>query len=161
MYKDIEIFLKESNAIEDVWDEKSLKQAIKAWKFIELAELTPENIKKCHGILTKHLLPKGESGDFRRCPVWIGGHEAMEWELIPHMVSNWCYLSIKGYPSKKDAEDTIKFRHKWFEKIHPFVDGNGRIGRILWQLERIRAGLKPKVIYEAKKWDYYKWFQNS
>ena len=57
-------------------------------------------------------------------------------------------------------EETIEQDHIWFEKIHPFEDGNGRTGRILMNIQRLNAGLPLLIIHEGKEqMEYYKWFQ--
>jgi len=48
--------------------------------------------------------------------------------------------------------------HINFEKIHPFIDGNGRIGRMLLNWQRVKLGLPVLVIKESEKQEYYKWF---
>jgi len=55
----------------------------------------------------------------------------------------------------------IQLDHITFEKIHPFIDGNGRIGRIFMNWQRKKAGLPILVIKEAEKQKYYDWFTNT
>ena len=72
-------FLKESNAIEGVYDSDSLKQAIYAWEYISAQdEITPHDVLRTHKILmlNQKLLPD-EKGYFRHCKVYIGGREGM------------------------------------------------------------------------------------
>ena len=55
--------------------------------------------------------------------------------------------------------DKITENHVKFESIHPFVDGNGRTGRLLMNWIRIKIGLPILVIKESEKFEYYKWFE--
>lgn len=49
-----------------------------------------------------------------------------------------------------------------FEKIHPFEDGNGRVGRMLYNINRLNAGLDLHIIHEGKEQiEYYKWFNKK
>ena len=64
---------------------------------------------------------------------------------------------IKKYNSKKDIkiEDIIEF-HANFEKIHPFQDGNGRVGRLIALKECLRFNIIPFIIEDSKKVFYYR-----
>lgn len=158
MEDDFTRFLRESNAIEDVWDEESLRCAKKAWKYVsKLKKLNCEALLTTHKILMQNqpILEK-EKGSFRTVPVWIGGREGKPWYAVPELMAQF-FENIKEH----DKWEDIKRDHVFFEKIHPFVDGNGRTGRILMNWQRQRAGLQILIIEEAKKWDYYKWFDIS
>jgi Fic family protein len=50
--------------------------------------------------------------------------------------------------------------HDLFECIHPFIDGNGRTGRILLNAARVQMGLKPITILYNDRWKYYYHIQN-
>lgn len=153
--KNLDLFLQESNNIEDIWDDQSLKQAKKAWNYlIKQDKLTPQNICKTQGIGSKYLLEERFSGKFRDCPVWIGGREGRPWYVIPDLVEDWCKKA-----SKSKTEKDIQQDHILYERIHPFADYNGRSGRILMNWQRVKNGLPILVIYENLKYDYYKWFQ--
>ena len=52
-------------------------------------------------------------------------------------------------------EDIIKFHHD-FEKIHPFQDGNGRVGRLIAFKEALRFDIVPFIIEDSKKMFYYR-----
>ncbi len=156
MYSKVSKFLEQSNAIEGVYDADSLVQAGYAWEFItKEKELTVNNIKKTHKILMLHQpLRPDERGYFRQRPVYIGGKEATKYYFIKEYMKAWllsCRLSPEHW----------KLQHIEYEKIHPFIDGNGRTGRIFMNWQRIKAGLPILVIEESKKQDYYKWFDQS
>ena len=57
--------------------------------------------------------------------------------------------------SDKDIRDIIKF-HREFEKIHPFQDGNGRVGRLIAFKECLRFNIVPFIIEDSKKMFYYR-----
>ena len=148
-------FLRESNAIEAVYDDDSLEQAKYAWEFLKSEKvLTTGSILKTHKILMLHQpLKPDEKGYWRRCQVWIGYREAPRWEKMVVMMGSWILDA-----NKSDDEEAIKKDHVLFEYVHPFVDGNGRVGRMLMNWQRINSGLPILVIKEEGKHDYYGWF---
>lgn len=154
MIDKLETFLIESNAIEDVWDDGSYLKANNAYHSLDkCTKLSSFYIKQVHDILMDGKLKKPELGNWRKCAIYIGGREGRPWYAIPELIDDWC----ERVTLLKTAKD-IQQSHVEFETIHPFVDGNGRVGRILWQWLRVNNGLPVKIIYEAKKWAYYKWF---
>jgi hypothetical protein len=69
--------------------------------------------------------------------------------------------NLKEMP-KSTKEVFIKQWHINFEGIHPFEDGNGRIGRILMNLQRLSVGLPILIIHEGEEqFEYYKWFKKN
>jgi DNA phosphorothioation-dependent restriction protein DptG len=61
-----------------------------------------------------------------------------------------------------DNERICKAYHIEFEGIHPFEDGNGRVGRILLNVHRISVGLPILIIHEgAEQMKYYEWFRET
>lgn len=148
-------FLIESNAIEDVWDLPSLKQALKAWDYIiEERILTLDNIQKTHQILMKGKLPHHQVGAWRKVGVWIAGRPGRAWHAIPRLMERWIARANDGYSGERTM-------HIDFERIHPFVDGNGRVGRILLNWMRVRRGKNPLIIEEKEKARYYAWFDEQ
>lgn len=156
-------FLQHSNYIEGVADGESLDNAVKAWKYILTQDkLTPENVQKTHDILMKNHLEGDELGKWRTCSVYIGTEEKKKWYALPALMENWCKqangtvnlevppVSLWGY---------IQGDHVQYEDIHPFIDGNGRTGRIFMNWQRVKAGLPVFVIREEERFDYYKWFK--
>ncbi len=154
-------FLLESNAIEGVTDSQSLQQALKAWQYItKWKELTGANILRTHAILMKGKLDRQETGAWRRCQVWIGGREGKPWYAVPDLMSQWIKQANHSVQIGKEySEEDLQRDHVDFEKIHPFVDGNGRMGRILMNWQRVKIGKPVLVIKEELKHEYYKWFK--
>ena len=94
-----------------------------------------------------------ESGEYVR----VGTHIAPPPEQVERMVNNALieYESdIEGYFLSKIA----RF-HLEFEYTHPFIDGNGRIGRVLINHQLIRAGFPPLIIRNKGKEKYYSCFK--
>lgn len=64
---------------------------------------------------------------------------------------------LESYNAKSEVtiEDIIAF-HAAFERIHPFQDGNGRVGRLVALKECLRFGIIPFLIEDSKKAFYYR-----
>ena len=148
-------FLSESNKIEGVFDDDSLQQAKYAWDYLaEQKEMTPSVILKTHKILmlNQNLLPN-EKGYFRKVPVYIGGKEAIDYRKISEAIGNWCNNTMNSRKSAKKL-------HVEYETIHPFVDGNGRTGRMFLNWTRIKKKQPIIIIHEGKEqMEYYDWFK--
>lgn len=160
-------FLANSNAIEGVYDEDSFKQAIYAWEFLmEQDKLTKGVVLKTHKILmlNQSLLPS-DKGYFRNIMVYIGNKPAINPISIDDRIDHWI-LNVNDVALNAKNESEIfkekitKAHHIEYEKIHPFVDGNGRTGRLFMNWERKKVGMPLLVIHEGKEQqDYYKWFK--
>lgn len=156
-------FLVESNAIEGVFDAVSFKQAKLAWKFlISQEELTPETILTTHQILMAHQDLKQEyKGNWRNCGVWIGDHEGPDFRKVPGLIQSWLNqidISSDTDIALEEQATILQNLHVQYEHIHPFVDGNGRTGRMFWNFLRLKRGLPLKIIYERDKYEYYRLF---
>lgn len=153
MNTDIIEFLQQSNYIEGVYD--GLDDAVKAWKYIsKQKEMSLSILLKTHKLLMKNRnLEKKYKGKLRDIDVMIGGHMGLNplflKEALEPLLMN-CWLFPNHW----------KEHHVRFESIHPFVDGNGRVGRILMNWERIKAKLPILIIREEERFDYYQWFKN-
>lgn len=159
-------FLSESNAIEDVHDSDSFQKAVDAWKFLRVQpELTIPVILETHKILMQNQpLRPDEIGFFRKRPVWIAGREGVDSERIEDHIREWL-LDVKTTLDVKTsrAETALNIRrdHVTYEKIHPFIDGNGRTGRLFLNWERVHVGLPVLVIKAKERYKYYEWFKND
>lgn len=153
--EDILEFLKESNAIESVYDADSLFQAFVAWEYlIKQEKLSIGAILKVHKILMLHqAISPIHRGYLRNCDVRVGSRICPSHLRVRELMEKW----IKSY---SDIGVNPKFAHIEFEKIHPFIDGNGRIGRIIMLWQRVKVGLPILIIHEGEEQqEYYKWFK--
>ena len=156
MIGDVIKFLRESNAIEGVFDEDSLIQAKYAWDYLMSEKvLTYDVLLKTHKILMLHqkLMPN-EKGYFRTVQVYIGGHEALHFSQIRVALYGWLKLMNDELCSRD-----WKQLHIMYEGIHPFIDGNGRTGRMFMNWQRVRVGLPILTILNDEKREYYQWFE--
>lgn len=126
---------------------------------IDCAEqpLSEDIIKTVHKILktgTKDsYLPWFNVGGYKRRANTVGGLET----TAPDKVAGELSALLQNY-NKKPAvtlEDIIEF-HYSFERIHPFQDGNGRVGRLLCFKECLRHKIVPFIIEDRKKAFYYR-----
>lgn len=92
-------------------------------------------------------------GEYKRLPNEAGGRET----ALPIDVPRCMRELIDGYENgeRKTLEDIVAF-HVAFERIHPFQDGNGRVGRLLVFKECLRHGVVPFIITDELKLFYYR-----
>ena len=150
-------FIRESNAIEGVYDDVSFTQAVRAWEYLMTKkEMTSGVVLKTHKILMLHSnLYPNEKGYFRNTMVYVGGGPCLSPERIPEAIGNWCYKTMHSRQSAKKL-------HVEYEKIHPFVDGNGRTGRMFMNWTRIKKGQAIIIIKAGEEQlEYYKWFRKT
>jgi Fic family protein len=153
--RNIERFLIESNKIEREYSLQALESSLSAWKFlISQPELTLTNIKYAHALLMRFIYPD-IAGVLRKVNVMVGVHTCPDWKGIVELMLEW----IIYFKDAKTPKDILQ-AHIAFEKIHPFQDGNGRIGRIIMGWQRIKNNLPIAIIHEGdEQWEYYKLFQ--
>jgi len=92
-------------------------------------------------------------GDYKRLPNEVGGRETVAPEDVPAVMKR--LLSAYHAEKNKVFEDIVKFHHD-FEAIHPFQDGNGRVGRLIMFKECLRNNIVPFIIDEKLKLFYYR-----
>ena len=92
-------------------------------------------------------------GDYKRLENEVGGKETAK----PDEVGSAMKTLLKKYnlAKGKSLEEIIEFHYE-FEKIHPFQDGNGRIGRLIMFKECLRNGIVPFIIEDGIKEYYYR-----
>lgn len=92
-------------------------------------------------------------GDYKKRANTVGGIET----TAPSKVAEEIIKLLKTYNEKPSitVEDIIEFHYK-FERIHPFQDGNGRVGRLICFKECLRHKIVPFIIEDSKKLFYYR-----
>ena len=123
-------------------------------------------IKKLH-----HILKTGTSdsrkdwfavGEYKRLPNEVGGMQTS----LPEEVADRMKALLSDYNAvpKKTLDDILDF-HVRFERIHPFQDGNGRVGRLIMFKECLKYNIVPFIIEENLKLFYYRglkeWYNNK
>lgn len=124
-------------------------------------KLTEAYIKQLHFILKSGTSDERKEwfrvGEYKSFPNEVGGCDT----TLPENVHKEMKTLLKEYNSKKRVafEDIIDF-HQRFEQIHPFQDGNGRVGRLIMFRECLRHGHVPFIITEDIKMYYYNGLRN-
>lgn len=92
-------------------------------------------------------------GDYKKMPNEVGGMET----TLPENVHKDMQSLLSAYLAKatKSLEDILDF-HVRFESLHPFQDGNGRVGRLIMFKECLKYGIVPFIIEDALKLFYYR-----
>ncbi len=169
--------LLQSNYIENERSVQAYADAIEAWNFAVTHKdcIDLYCVLGIHERLCKNIAPD-IAGEVRDCDVYIGGHrkifvskplieedirvvlEKVNFTQLLDSMSNLNFIDQKKLNKKK--EKVVKHCHVAFENVHPFVDGNGRTGRILYNIHRLNLGLPIHIIHEGEEqMEYYKWFK--
>jgi Fic family protein len=102
-------------------------------------------------------------GSFRRRDIhpFPGGMTPPTYPLVPAGVTSWVDEANRfgvdladGTPGLADAPESLARIHVDFERLHPFIDGNGRTGRLLLNLVLTRLGWPPIVIFREQRGRY-------
>ncbi len=120
-------------------------------------ELTEEIIKELHRILKQGTADAALSwfavGDYKKRANVVGGWETAKPKDVPARMN--ALLSTYNSADMITIEDVIAFHHD-FERIHPFQDGNGRVGRLIALKECLHYNIVPFIIEDSKKAFYYR-----
>lgn len=120
-------------------------------------KLSESFIKKLHETLKNGTSDSRKDwfaiGEYKKLPNEVGGRKTAQ----PEQVSGIMKQLLKQYSStaKKTLEEIIAF-HADFETIHPFQDGNGRIGRLIMLKECLKNNIVPFIISDDLKMFYYR-----
>ena len=121
------------------------------------AALTEKFIKELHLTLKSGTSDSRKDwfavGDYKKTPNEVGGLET----ALPEDVADKMKALLKEYNAKekKYFEDILDF-HVKFEQIHPFQDGNGRVGRLILFKECLKYNIVPFIIEDNLKMFYYR-----
>ena len=122
--------------------------------------LTESLIKELHAVLKAGTSDSRRDwfavGDYKRLPNEVGGNDTTS----PKDVKREMKALLSEYNAKKQRSfDDILDLHQRFEAIHPFQDGNGRVGRLIMFKECLANGIVPFIITDDLKMFYYRGLQ--
>lgn len=125
-------------------------------------ELSEAFIKKLHAVLkngtSDSRLEWFVVGDYKKVPNEVGGKETTP----PEKVAEEMHRLLSEY-NRSDAtkvlDDLLDFHYR-FESVHPFQDGNGRVGRLILFKECLKYNIVPFIISDDLKLFYYRGLQN-
>ena len=119
--------------------------------------LTQEFIKKLHLLLKNGTSDSRRDwfvvGDYKKLPNEVGGMNTTPPEEVSGKMKE--LLNEYNVKEEKSLEDILDF-HVKFEKIHPFQDGNGRVGRLIMFKECLKYNIVPFIIEDDLKMFYYR-----
>lgn len=141
-----------------------IDNSVAAWSLMqEMAHdpLTEAGILLLHKYQTSGLLLDQECGHFRQIQVFVGNHVPPHYSFVPNLIGNFV---LDFNIMSRDPLDM----HCFFEDIHPFVDGNGRVGRLLWAWDLIRRNIPvepflnqfPGPHFLVKRGLYYEYLED-
>ena len=142
--------------IETANDFRCIDEVIESAK----SQLSEKFIKRLHFILKTGTSDARKDwfaiGDYKKLPNEVGGRET----TLPEEVSAEMKKLLDEYNGKETVtlEDILAF-HARFEHIHPFQDGNGRVGRLIMFKECLKHNIVPFIIEDGIKMFYYRGLQ--
>jgi Fic family protein len=159
-------------ASEDVREVVNYRQALlEGLSLLETLPLTQRLFCEIHRVLMTGVRGQEKTpGEIRRSPVWVGGvgvtPEGATYipplpEKIPELLSDW--ENFVNTPGLGDHSVVVRqaLMHYQFETIHPFLDGNGRVGRALIVLMMITDGILQRPLmgmssfFDRHRSEYY------
>lgn len=124
-------------------------------------KITETHIKELHRILKSNTSDAQKSwfavGEYKRLANEVGGEQT----VLPQNVHKSMKELLAEYNQRKSIElENILDFHVQFERIHPFQDGNGRVGRLLLFWQCLQAAIVPFIITDNLRLYYYRGIQN-
>lgn len=146
--------IRTDHEIREIYEAKNLASAIEYLMDNPEKEISVELILNLHKTLLTNIRDD-IAGRFRSGREWVrvGTHIGAN----PEFVNGLMYELVENYNSDDGGYflDKIAYFHAEFENIHPFGDGNGRIGRLLTNEQLDMLGLPPIIIPNKSKFDEY------
>jgi Fic family protein len=119
--------------------------------------LTRRDVLRLHRIAASGVMDQGRAGEYRIIRVWVGSHQPPPPGRVPELVDallDWWNGPARAWSPVVSAAVI----HHRFEDIHPFADGNGRVGRLLALWELYRRGFDTHHVFSV---DEYFWKDRS
>jgi Fic family protein len=149
--KDKKKWLKRSSNIEpDVHleskEDKLVQDSLKALELLNEKGVKRESVLEAHEIMMSEEVE--EAGFYRSKPVYVGNYKAPEPEKVRRLMED---LMSRN----PETHQEIYQYHLDFEKIHPFIDGNGRLGRVIYLHQCLKNNLEPVNLGPDNRNHYY------
>ena len=159
-------YIYETNTFENEKDAVNVDDIVETANHFRCIDLMIDsaNHKLSESLIKKfHLILKSGTTDSRKDWFAVGDYKRFanlagdEKTALPETVDGKMKSLLEKYNAKekKTLEDIIDF-HYQFEKIHPFQDGNGRVGRLIMFKECLKEGIVPFIIEDDIKYYYYR-----
>lgn len=162
---DIKKYIEQSNAIEGIHDEAEITQSLKAWELLkDQEEIGHALICQIQRTITENQpeLKKEWRGYYRThsgVEVTVGGRHAPAAVMVDSLMEGW----LADLPLMSPL-----IAHIRFESIHPFADGNGRTGRMIYWWHALKKGKVPflynssdDIKVEYNRQSYYRLFDHD
>ena len=143
---------------------ETLGHALAFNELLELAKsdtITEENIKNLHKIFYAKI-DSDNAGNYRQKPVIVTGAD-VDFPL-PKELDDKMKEFIEKLPQLKEKLHAVEYTamiHALFVNIHPFIDGNGRVARLIMNLALLQAGYNITIIPPVVRADYIRALQDS
>ncbi|MGX2981909.1 Fic family protein [Helicobacter sp. 23-1045] len=162
----VDDFIPKQMNMREFYEVKNYKQVLQylITSLQNKASLTPQLIKKFHALCLENLLEN--NGEFKKIPNIIIGapFDTLPPYQVPTAMAQWCENLYYRFENAKNDDEklcAILEAHISFEKIHPFSDGNGRIGRLLIVYSCLEQNLAPVIIQKGDKAQYISIIRNN
>ncbi|MGB3454171.1 MAG: Fic family protein [Moheibacter sp.] len=152
--------LNRSVSIREIFEAKNLAEITRELLEKPFQKLTADLILDLHKKLLTNI-DNSIAGRWRSGKEWVrvGNHLGANPLFVPSLIEE--LVSNYNLDSQTYFLDKIAHFHAEFETIHPFLDGNGRMGRLLINLQLMHIGLPPIIVQsKSKRRDYYPLFSN-
>lgn len=124
-------------------------------------QITEELLCNLHSIILENIIDE-EKGIYRKRNVWVEGASFLPPKpaLLPQKMKEF-FFWLQTNPDKLNPVELAAFAHEKLTFIHPFIDGNGRIARLLTSLLVMQKGYPPVLILKTERQKYIRTLENA
>jgi Fic family protein len=136
---------------------------LEAWKYVEKSYKhfpTNKDLKKLHALVNKNIEDDETLGQYKKVQNYIGDVLTTSYLFVEEKMKKLFPWIKQAFRKVNNFEVTFQ-SHAQFEVIHPFIDGNGRVGRLLLNWLLMMKKLSPLAISDKRRSDYISALENS